>query len=383
MKMKTNLKIDDDLQPPFLDEDLLPLDFFIQFCHGQGLTLDKDELAQYEKEQLIYPAVRVRREYSKTYSQFTDYPTSKKFVWHYDRVHPHPFRSPNWLKKFRQKRIVIRPTKHEFMPWEKYDQYKIFEIKPTTKQLRHNLETYYARHQLFPIRFVKNAKIFLAGLIPPQISPVEQVELRQFLGKKRKNQHITNSIQDRIAEYHKLVKLLIEIQGLQNQEAKTYNSAYKEALAGHGGNQSAANKDLDHSDAWKVNKRGVLEIFNKHQISLRDLEIWRLLLLTYGPYRITADNYEEQLEILTKHVKEFDLLDYQYPYQIVHYLNWFMERCGGKPTAMHDLFARFTKWKSCVYCREYFRPSKPNQVTCGKKKCKQYLSKTWKQSMRN
>lgn len=92
----------EQLQPPFRQKDLLSVDRFIRYCRQYDIRTDKEELEFFDQENLLLPAVSVRREIASLKKIYADFDGKGVKEWryvnnsdlhqfHYEEIDPAPY----------------------------------------------------------------------------------------------------------------------------------------------------------------------------------------------------------------------------------------------------------------------------------------------------
>ena len=174
-----------ETQSPFRDIDLLPVDEFLKYCWQHRVRAFENDLEYYEKEALLFPAVRV-------FYTVADYQSSRADLGRSDQPSLEPvavsalndLRSglladisnaqEGWLSRYSELGLVAYPCQEKSRPWSEYkipakprsSKENIWQDwppkPPRTKARRKSesfpAETLYSRLQMYPLAFVRSTQ---------------------------------------------------------------------------------------------------------------------------------------------------------------------------------------------------------------------------------
>jgi hypothetical protein len=388
------------LQTPFLQPDLLTLSSFISYCRDNSVLTDKKELEYFDQERLLVPAARVLRgvvKYRSIYQLF-DGATEKEWRYvyvddlkkfKYEKLDPKTyydqgaimqsapgiglmrgfhFGNDGWLDWYLERDMVVYPAKEGYKPWKKFSGGPSWS---TNKKLFDDVsELMYAKHQIYPLQFIKNRrtlKVVNQGLFR---TPEAWSKAGDMITKVYTEGESNERIQERVGEWNKFFAFYNEVRELRIGKNKMVSEVYTKSLDGYDGDNTEALADA-RASAEQYDKEAISEaqvIVKKHEYTLQDIQDWRFHILGFGSFGTGTKsrkyrNYVARLENSVLNSTEDT-------YEIVNELSWLVELLGGQSQTAKQLILN-SYGDSCIYCGKGFTPTRSNQVTCGSKECKQ------------
>lgn len=383
------------IQVPFREKDLLPVDTFIRYCEGYGIKTDRDELEYFEKEGLFLPAVRVLQgvcEHKKVLANF-DGKEEWRYVWKPDmrkvrskykvkRVERPTYYKygvlsmgqPGWLKQCGELGLVRYPARQKFRPWSYY-QIKEYDYTADLRLLEHAAETLYSRHQMYFLRLIRPMRRLVVrhdGLFD---SPEGWIRRGERVRKVFDREKTTDLIRQMVWRHNRFFGLLVDIENLWEQyQRDLYAELRSEVQAqvgeGRGDPTDIADEVLrDWQSAASPLDEHLMpaaeRLLKKHGFSRSEVEGWRFAFLGYGTLSLKRPLVKEYLMKLDDDV----LMNAEDPYRLYGLINWFIRLCGGTYVGIKEAIMRFPG-RFCPYCGGPIPKPKKNQVSCGRDECK-------------
>lgn len=404
-----------DLGTPFRQPDLETVDAFIRYCRKHDVITDKKELEYFAKEGLLLPAVRVCVGILRFRNVFAEFEGSDGKVWkyvfeedlaninyekldpkiYYDRGsllksvwHEGPqirgfhWGNDGWLDWYIERGMVKYPAKEEYRPWKEFEGGPSWSTDPSL--FDDVSELMYARHQIFPLKFVKNRR---------SLTIKNEGLFRTTEGWTRAGMQITQIhndpqsdewIRSEVANYNRLFGLLVDIRMLlveKNQHVqKIYAKSVEEGSKEFTYDKEALADAKSADEAYNKKLAGrVEEVRAKHGLSVDDISQWRWKMLNHGTFGTGSRG-----EMFRKYVTRLDdqlLGETEEAYRIVNQLSWFLELLGEEAITAKQLILRSFDPR-CRYCGASFKLTRGNQETCGAKDCKAKKTRDYKKKMR-
>lgn len=389
------------LQTPFLQPDLVTVSSFISYCRDNSVLTDKAELEYFDKEQLLVPAVRVlmgvvryrhiladfdgREEWRFVYLEDLGKFKYKKLdpKTYYGRgalvqsvpglgeVRGFHFGNDGWMDWYANHKMVRYPSNDGYIPWKRFQEpYK--EGKPfgsNPKLYEEVSELMYAKHQIYPLKFIKNRrtlKVVNQGLFR---TPEAWSKAGNMITKIYSEGESNGRLQQQVKGWNRFFDFYMDIRRLRNGKNEKISEVYKQAMDGNGGNHTEA-----AADAWsagqlydKTAKEKAKQIAARHKFSVQDIEDWRYQILGHGSFGTGSRSRK-----LRNYVAQIDnslLNKTEDAYAIVNELSWFIELLGGTGITAKQLVLN-SMGDSCKYCGKHFESTRITQVTCGAEECK-------------
>jgi hypothetical protein len=396
------------LQPPFREKDLLPVSDFIRYCEDYGIKTDAEELEYFEKEGLLFPAVRVYRGVVELKKVFADFDGTGREEWRdvskadlpavkakykvkkIDRPTYYRWGSlwmeEGWLDEYKKLGLVVYPARQKFRPWKDYELPNIGY--PTNwRVLANAAETFYTRLQMYPLTFmqrhqsitIKNSDLYASKdewevLREQRILPFTRVFTKQFLRRV-------------VSDYYKLFALQQELddlwQGRQQRvgEMLRDRQAYFKEIIGARARLGEADIDRVYESVDEVYRPMARELRRRHGVRTGVLESWRLVVLPLGLFGRSGQ--QGHLPKICVSSLGDELLERANDvYSIVCRLNWLIYMCGGKKATVKDLLLSWHGYRYCLYCGRAYKIDRRDRRTCGSRECEKAHSRTLKQAGR-
>ncbi|MFC1799478.1 hypothetical protein ACFL2Z_01000 [Candidatus Eisenbacteria bacterium] len=379
------------LQPPFRQRNLLTVSAFIRHCSKHGIRVTADELEYFEKEGLLFPAVRVHPgviAFRRVLADFkgrgveewryvlADQLAAVRRKWDVKKVERQKYYGrgglhtgeDGWLDWHLERDMVIDPAREQFRPWKSYENRGHYVRNPD--DLAGVYEAFYCPLQMYPLNFVQSRRVVRITNENLLLSTEEWTGMRKTLAKMFDKGRAYPGIRERVAEYHTFFALFINVEVLWEIEQKDLWEFYEVEIKEWESPPREARDTVRHHRLALEKQLGprAKEIFRESGLSMKELENWRLSFLTFGTFGLRSRTGFMVRQYL-KHLEDYDLAETEDPYRIVNILNWFIGLCGGKRTTIKELILHFSG-KHCTVCGRPFEPRKRTQKTCGAESCK-------------
>ena len=388
------------LQTPFLQPDLLTLGSFISYCRDNNVLTDKDELEYFDQERLLVPAARVLRgvvKYRSIYQLFEGGTEKewryvyvedlKKFKYekldpkvYYDQgaivqsvpgigpIRGFHFGNDGWLDWYLERDMVVYPTIEGYKPWKRFSGGPSFS---TDKKAFDDVsELMYAKHQIYPLQFLKNRrtlKVVNQGLFR---TPEAWSKAGEMITKIYTEGESNERLRQRVSEWNTFFAFYNDVRKLRIGKNKTVSELYSTSLKEFDGDNTEALADAKAAaEQYDKEAKTIAEtIIKEHQYALQDIEDWRFHILGFGSFG--TGSRSRQYRNYVARIENSVLNSTEDTYAIVNELSWFIELLGGKSQTAKQLILN-SYGDSCKYCGKEFTPTRGNQVTCGSKSCMQ------------
>lgn len=399
------------LQTPFLQPDLLTLSSFISYCRDNNVLTDKSELEYFDQERLLVPAARVLRgivKYRSIYQLFEGgterewryvyVEDLKKFKYekldpkiYYDQgaivqsvpgigpIRGFHFGNDGWLDWYLERDMVVYPATEGYKPWKRFSGGGSFS---TNKKAFDNVsELMYAKHQIYPLQFIKNRrtlKVVNQGLFK---TPEAWSKAGDMITKIYTEGDSNQRLRQRVGEWNKFFTFYNDLRELRLGKNRIVSEVYSRSFADYNGDNTEALADAraaaeEYDKHAKVKAEGIIK---KHRYTLQDVQDWRFHILGFGSFG-TGERSRKYRNYVAR-IENDVLNSTEDTYAIVNELSWLIELLGGQSQTAKQLILN-SYGDSCTYCGKEFTPTRSNQVTCGSKDCMQKQRNEYKRELR-
>lgn len=367
--------LDNPLQSPFRQQDLLTASGFVSFCEENDIETSEKSLNFFEREGLLLPTLRVDRGYVMFRKILADFEGKEewRFVPHdkldefkYKELAQETFYTLGgvWLKRLDSfeyhfnNGMIIYPSE---IGWqETYDLLSTGENFVTNpKDLGDSTEPLYMPHQIFAVEYLHQS--FNHHLIDGLhfiLKDWGKVKEKVFEGYTSEMQF---KFKEQISkQYNFFTFYLFVLQTFENKSMEYLKDIEK--AQGDKDEIRAVYLNLAHEKDDNL-KKALLSHMKAFNLTSEDVKEWRERFFISGSFWNMPSKRKELY--LTK-LTEDDLYKTEYVYWIIRVLNWLLEHLGNRQVTINELILR---GKICPYCKKPFNPTKKTQVACFSKEC--------------
>ncbi len=390
------------LQTSFLQPDLLTVSSFVSYCRDNGLSTDEAELEYFEKEKLLVPAIRVlmgvleyrfilsnfdgKEEWRHIYSQDINKFKVKKLdpKKYYGRgaliqsvpglgnIRGFHFGNDGWMDWYLERSMVRYPAIDGYIAWERFEepdkQGQIFGNDP--KLFEEVSELMYAKHQIYPLRFIKAQRTDFKQTHRILKVPEGRPRAGDFVLSDNHDELPNKVIQQRVVEWNRFFDFLIEVRKLRLGKHQKINEVYMQSMRESDSNRKEAVRDVESAAELydKQAKKAANILVSSHKLSIQNIEDWRYKILGHGSFG--TGEYSRVFRTYVSRLDNSLLNRNEDAYATVNELSWFIELLGGQGLNAKQLILQ-SLGDTCKYCGRQFQPTRNTQVTCGATECKQ------------
>lgn len=398
------------LQTPFLQPDLLTLSSFITYCRDNNVLTDKEELEYYDQERLLVPAVRVLRgivKFRKIYAEFNGQMEWRyvspddldKFQYkkldpktYYDqgaiiksvpglrgKVKGFHYGNDGWLDWYLERDMVVYPATEGYKSWKTFSGGPSFSADP--KPFENVSELMYAKHQIYPLKYIKNRRtmsIKNKGLFR---TPESWLEAGNTITKIYSEWESNERLQNEVAEFNKFFAFWIDVRKLLLDKNKKVQEVYDSFLKREDSSSHEALEEAkEEAEFYDLEiKPKAAAIMSNHSFDLSAIQNWRVRMLDHGSFG--TGTRSRALRAYLARLEDRLLGDTEDAYMIVDQLGWFLKVITGSGSTAKQMILRSMN-DFCEYCGRQFVPGRKNQVTCGSPECKAKQQNEHKRKMR-
>lgn len=374
MNMVNKIVVNSRRQFPFRQKDVLTGFRFIQFCNDFQIRTTIKELEEFDKQNLLIPVLKIKRDVVELVdlTNTVNLKTGKKGNWLVEEKNLSQYQygkqsaqkvymfedidqsSDNWLDTYIQQERVVYPAQEPYEAWKYLPQYtySFSEVEIISKN---SWQPYFSKLQIYLSYSIQNKDSKNKDDLYK--TPGGWVQLPNF-------------------DFQRIASLINELSGMWDVREIELKKETETALYwAKGGNENL--QELTITDKERVEnivsqkfKEKAQEIILKHNITVQELEAWRLYFLGFGSFRLPSTARLLRKKYLES-IDEKLFAQTEYPYVIVSMLNWLIKLTDGKPMTIKELLLGDTPYKFCPYCKSYFIPQKSRKdwKTCGSKYC--------------
>ena len=388
MSIKNENKI--ILQAPFRSQDLLSADRFISYCHERGIDTDLAQLEFYEKEKLLFPAIRVFRPFYKVKEVFANgvkiytplLPKEKYTGKIFYSIGSYYNEEKNWFKNY----DFNFPSKNKFTSWKTFE-HNIIDlnddvIAKNIKELGTPADNFYTYRQAFILEFIKSNRQFIVS--DPELATVQSdsdwIKFGQEVRLMFANPNRQNKLREHIGEYYRIFLVLNDFDEKKAEINADCKIFYDKAVRNYG--QEVAKKDLNYH-IQSVEKKEIPKfidiIFDNYGLTASKILSWAELFAHRGYMKDQVASWrtwrpkippKRQLSNVSG-----QMLFVRDCYTLADNLLVLYNSVAENEVTLQYLLRGVSDYKNCVVCKNPFQPTKKGgkpQVTCSEKCSKKY-----------
>lgn len=354
----TNIEI---LQIPFRQSTLLMKDDFCKYCGENGINVTLENLEEFHRLGLLYPAVRVDlgcAEFRKIYAVFNGQ-HEWRFVepQHIDEFKPEkvedtPYYMTNplsaggddWLKWYEPHNLVSYPATQPYFKWEKREHsYFITDMEKAGNVY----ELLYEKRQIIALRIIRDAMRYYSDF-----TPLSADRVKRF-------------VHDKVAPFYRFLRFYLAAEEMHDRWVRHGYERFEEVQKEVGEKYAQEEWQLDFTSAQlPAMKKEAKEILKNYKFGIEEVHSWLTFLA-----KQSALNIRKPIKKYLIEVQEKTLINAEETNRMILILNDFLYALTGKQQTVKDVLNELQRY--CEICHTPFvpRPNKKEQWTCADPRC--------------
>lgn len=353
-----------NLQSPFREAGLITASSFVSYCKDNGLYTSKEELEQFHKEGLLYPAIKVYRGICKSKNIYAKF--GNDFEWGFvnpddvkkfkpQKIDPKNYYSSGsfsirtgWLEYYKENKMVEYPASQKFKTWNK-KQYPLFITN--YKLIEKDYEFFYDKTQLLSLKVINHERTFWNNF------------------QRKEKDGLIESTKKYLDEINRFAELYIAIEDLIDRAFKKRNKIISEMRKNIIDDKSLTVEwkeefDISFAPSLKTAAEGVL---NEHSSTLGDIDRWTRFLAWQSIFQ-ESNRSSKCIRTYLKSISEKDIIGAEDTNYMIYILNSFVFFLTGKQKMVKQIIS-YSQFPICTVCGHSFLPKRITQKTCADKKC--------------
>gem|GEM_PF-1793107 len=353
------------LQPPFRQITLLTKDSFISYCQKNNLRISTEQLQEWHRSALLYPALRLFLGIVEYTYIYIHHHGRDQWIWIYphdiDKFQPikiHPkkwydneslWMHENWLDRWHAHEYDFPATQKYFRWKERYHG----EWTTNRKLVEDRYELMYDKRQVLAV------KIILRHKKEERTFPKETRSIRARLKK-------------RLSELYSFLRLYVGVEELNDVSRSRMKKQYEKLLPDYRNDEKELQREL--KSHYKLREQPRLEaeakqLMEKYHFTVWELQNWRFWLAQQSHLN-EGSVFRESSRVYLNNLDDAALVNAEDTNFMIWKLNWFLHLLTGEVVKVGDVVASRIG-PHCRFCHRAFIPQKNklNQETCGRKEC--------------
>jgi len=253
-----------DTQSPFRQKTLLTKDDFCEYCKENGINITIENLEEFHRLGLLYPAVRVDLgcgEFRKIYAVFNnekewrfvapenieEFKPEKVEDTPYYMTGPLTMGGDDWFKWYEPHNLVSYPASKPYFKWEKREHsYFITDMEKAGNVY----ELFYEKRQIIALRIIRDAIRYYSDF-----TPLAGDRVRRFVGEK-------------VTPFHQFLRLYLAVEEMHDRWVRYGYQKFDEVKKEVGEEQALGEWQLDFTHAQlPAMKKEAKETLKQHKMA--------------------------------------------------------------------------------------------------------------------
>ncbi len=346
---------------PFRQSTLLMKDDFCKYCGENGINVTLENLEEFHRIGLFYPAVRVDLgcgEFRKIYAVFNG-----QHEWRFVEPHhmdefkpekvedtPYYMTGPlmmggdDWLKWYEPHDLVSYPASNPYFKWQKREHSYFI----TDREKAGNVyELLYEKRQIIALQMIRDAMRYYSDF-----TPLAGGRVKRF-------------VQEKIAPFYHFLRFYLTVEEMHDRWVRFGYEKFDEVKKEVGEKNALEEWQLDFTHAQlPAMKKEAKEILNSHKFTIEDIGSWLTFLA-----KQSVLNTRKPIKKYVIEVQDKTLINAEETNRMILILNDLLYALTGKKQTVKDVLNELQRY--CEICHTPFipRPNKKDQWTCADPRC--------------